>query len=299
MTACRLCRHNKVQLILSGLKTDLDETYSLKRCMRCSFVTLDPLPDEGTLGNYYRRNYWQDAQGQRSKYLNIFLSMRMKPIISELKALIPKNGHVLDWGTGDGFLVKLLNDSGLNAFGIDPYSSAGDDKTVFKATIHNAPFPDNFFDAITGFHILEHLREPLQSIQSALRLLKPKGILIIEVPNIDSLQYRLFRSMWQPLEIPFHLNHFSLSSLQYNLLDNFNLKVLKISYFSQRVSPSAFLLSMFPFFAPKMMRQKKGFYPAPIKLCYLLGQLIVYPLVLTEAALKRGAIMRLYFRKEE
>jgi hypothetical protein len=56
---------------------------------------------------------------------------------------------------------------------------------------------------------------------------------------------------------------------------------------------------MFPFFAPKMMRQKKGFYPAPIKLCYLLGQLIVYPLVLTEAALKRGAIMRLYFRKEE
>jgi len=250
------------------------------------------------LGKYYRRNYWQDDQGQCSMYLNFFLSMRIKPIISELKALIPGNGNVLDWGTGDGFLVKLLNDSGLTAFGIDPYSSASDDKTVFKATIHNAPFPDNYFHAITGFHILEHLRHPLESIRSALRLLKPEGILILEVPNIGSLQYRLFRSMWQPLEIPFHLNHFSPNSLQYNLLNNFNLKVLKISYFSQRVSPSAFLLSLFPFLAPKVMRQKKGFYPTPIKLCYLLGQLAVYPLVLTEAALKKGAIMRLYLRKE-
>jgi SAM-dependent methyltransferase len=266
--------------------------------MRCSFVTLHPLPDEDTLGKYYRHNYWQDGQGQRSKYLNFFLSMRVKPMISELKALIPRNGRVLDWGTGDGFLVKLLNDSGLTAFGIDPYSSASDDKTVFKATIHNAPFTDNYFHAITGFHILEHLRQPLESIRSALRLLKPEGILIIEVPNIDSLQYRLFRSRWQPLEIPFHLNHFNPNSLQNNLLDNFNLKILKISYFSQRVSPSAFLLSIFPFFAPKMMRLKKGFYPAPIKLCYLLGQLVVYPLVLAEAGLKHGAILRLYLRKE-
>lgn len=266
--------------------------------MRCSFVTLHPLPDEDTLGKYYRRNYWQDGQGQRSKYLNFFLSMRVKPIISELKALIPRNGRVLDWGTGDGFLVKLLNDSGLTAFGIDPYSSASDNKTVFKATIHNSPFPNNYFHAITGFHILEHLRQPLESIRSALRLLKPEGILIIEVPNIDSLQYRLFRSRWQPLEIPFHLNHFNPNSLQNNLLDNFNLKILKISYFSQRVSPSAFLLSIFPFFAPKMMRLKKGFYPAPIKLCYLLGQLVVYPLVLAEAGLKHGAILRLYLRKE-
>jgi SAM-dependent methyltransferase len=267
--------------------------------MRCSFVTLHPLPDEDTLVKYYHGNYWQDELGQRSKFLNFFLSMRVKPIISELKALIPENGNVLDWGTGDGFLVNLLNDSGLSAFGIDPYSSSSDDKIVFKATIQNAPFPDSYFHAITGFHILEHLRNPLESMRSALRLLKPKGILIIEVPNIDSLQYRLFRSMWQPLEIPFHLNHFSPNSLQYNLLDNFNLKVLKISYFSQRVSPSAFLLSLFPFFAPKSMRQKKGFYPTPIKFCYLLGQMAVYPLVLTEAALKRGGVMRLYLKKEE
>jgi SAM-dependent methyltransferase len=250
------------------------------------------------LGKYYRRNYWQDEQGQRAKLMNWFLSVRMKPIIKELKTLIPQKGHVLDWGTGDGFMVKLLNDSGLTAFGIDPYSSASDDKTVFKATINDAPFPNNYFNAITGFHILEHLRQPLESIQSALRLLKPEGIFIIEVPNIDSLQYRLFRSRWQPLEIPFHLNHFSPNSLQYNISNNFNLEILKVSHFSQRVSPSAFLLSIFPFFTPKMMRQKKGLYPTPIKLCYLLGQLMAHPFVLIEAVLKKGAIIRLYLRKK-
>jgi len=46
------------------------------------------------------------------------------------------------------------------------------------------------------------------------------------------------------------------------------------------------------------MRQIKGYYPTPIKIFYLMSQLMVYPLVLTEAALKRGAIMRLYLRKE-
>jgi SAM-dependent methyltransferase len=299
MTTCRLCGHHQTHLILSGLKTDLNETYALRRCNNCSFVSLHPIPDDDTLGKYYRRNYWQDAQGQRARLMNWFLAVRMKPIIKELKVLIPQNGHVLDWGTGDGFLVRLLRNNNLTAFGIDPYSPASDDKTIFKTTIHHAPFPHNFFDAIIGFHIFEHLREPLQSIRSAMRFLKPQGILVIEVPNIDSLQYRLFRSRWQPLEIPFHLNHFSPTSLQQNLVDNFNLKVLKISYFSHRVSPSAFLLSIFPFFTPKMMRQKKGAYPFSIKLCYLLGQLLVYPFVLAEASLKRGAIMRLYLKKEE
>ena len=297
MKTCRLCGHNKTQLILSDLKTDLNDSYTLRKCRRCSFVTIDPLPDDDTLRKYYRLNYWQDQQGQRSAYMKHFLSARLKPIIKELKALIPTNGLVLDWGTGDGFLVKLLNSSGLTAFGIDPYSSASDGKTIFKATINNAPFADNYFHAIIGFHVLEHLRQPLESMRAALRMLKPGGIFIIEVPNIDSLQYRLFRSRWQPLEIPFHLNHFNPDSLHYNLPDNLNLQILKISYFSQRVSPSAFLLSIFPFFTPKIVRQKRGFYPAPMKLCYLLGQLMVYPVVLTEAFLKRGAIMRIYLRK--
>jgi len=298
MVTCRLCNHNESHPVLSGLKTDFNETYSLLRCKRCSFVTLNPLPDEKTLGNYYRRYYWQDIRGQDSKYLNLLFTLRMRPIINDLKVMIRGKRRILDWGAGDGNLVRLLNESGFAASGIDPYSPVSNDKTIFKSTIHNTPFGDQYFDGIIGSHVLEHVRNPMESIRSALRLLKPGGIFIIEVPNIRSFQFRLFQSRWQALEIPFHLNHFNPDSLRTFLKKKFNLTVLKISFFSHRVSPSAFLLSLFPFFAPKLMRQKRGYYPTPIKIYYLLCQMAVYPLVLAEAGLKRGAIMRIYLEKE-
>jgi SAM-dependent methyltransferase len=256
------------------------------------------LPDEETLGNYYRRYYWQDNRGQDSKYLNLLFTLRMRPIINELKIMVPAKGRILDWGAGDGNLVRLLNENGFAASGIDPYSPGSNEKTIFKTTIHKAPFDDQYFDGIIGSHILEHVRNPIESIRSALRLLKPGGIFIIEVPNICSFQFRLFQSRWQPLEVPFHLNHFNPASLRTVLKKKFNLNVLKISFFSHRVSPSAFLLSLFPFFAPKLMRQKKGYYPTPIKIYYLLCQMAVYPFVLAEAGLKHGAIMRFYLTKQ-
>lgn len=298
MPSCRLCNHNEMRPLLSGLKADFHETYSLLECECCGFVTLDPLPGEKTLGGYYRRYYWQDNRGQDSKYLKTLFAIRMRPIIKELKVMCPGKRRLLDWGAGDGNLVRLLNESGFSAWGIDPHSPASRDKTIFKATIHKTPFADHYFDGIIGSHVLEHVRNPVASIRSALRLLKPNGIFIIEVPNIRSLQFRLFGSRWQPLEIPFHLNHFSPKSLQDLFINKFNFKVLKISFFSHRVSPSALLLSLFPFFTPKLMRQKRGYYPMPIKIFYLLGQMAVYPFALAEAGLKHGAIMRLYLTRK-
>lgn len=298
MDRCRLCGHKEMVTILSNLRPDFREKYSLVKCKQCSFVSLAPLPDDHVLEKYYGRDYWQKENGRAPKYLNLFFSLRMSRVVRELKRLVPANGLLLDWGAGDGSFVRLLESHGFSIYGIDFYKKFQEEKRIYKATIHNAPFPPQYFDAIVCFHVLEHLKDPIASVKSAFELLKPGGIFMAEVPNISSFQYKLFGGKWQPLEVPTHVNHFNPTSLSKIFTDNVNSEVIKMSFFSHRVSPSAFLLSIFPFFIPKLVRRKyKGRYPTFLKIFYLLFQLAAYPMVLTEAYCKRGAIIRIYLRK--
>jgi hypothetical protein len=61
--------------------------------------------------------------------------------------------------------------------------------------------------------VLEHMHEPLAALRQAYRLLQPGGWLLVTVPNIASLEYRLWGRHWVGLEPPLHLAHFSPATL--------------------------------------------------------------------------------------
>jgi len=63
------------------------------------------------------------------------------------------------------------------------------------------------------YHTLEHVYSPKKLLREAHRILKPDGILIVEVPNIDSFSARFFGKRWMPLALPLHVNHFSPATL--------------------------------------------------------------------------------------
>jgi len=69
-------------------------------------------------------------------------------------------------------------------------------------------FPHNNFDAITLFQVFEHLTDPKNTLDIVSRMIKPKGILIISFPNIDSFQSRIFKGKWLHLDPPRHLFFF-------------------------------------------------------------------------------------------
>ena len=226
MDRCRLCGQKEMATIVSNLGSDLHEEYSLRECKTCSFVTIAPLPDHQVLRRYYSRDYWHEENSHAAKHLNLLFALRMDGVVRELERLIPANSRILAWGAGDGSFVRLLDKKGFSGYGIDRYSAACDEKKIFRSTIHNTPFASQYSDCITSFHILKHLKDPVGSVKSAFNLLKPGGIFVGEVPNIPSLQYKLFREKWQPLEIPLHVNHFnpknllfiiSVSNLHYSL----------------------------------------------------------------------------------
>jgi len=285
--------------ILSDFKTRLGEVYSLKQCSVCSFMSIDPLPSAEKLGEYYSQDYWQRYDGMIGSLLTTLYRLRISGIIKDIQELVPHKGRILDWGAGDGTLVELLGKAGFDSCGLDVYSSASKQKNLVSGTIEQAPFKDECFDAVTCFHVLEHIHRPIQSIRKAFQLLKPGGLLVVEVPNIASIGFRVFKRKWYPLDVPVHLNHFSPAVMQ-RLFDTVGrAEVVRTAYFSHRHSPSSLLLSLIPAFSPPRVRAKhSGRFPIPLMMVYLLLQLVFYPFAILEALIGRGEIFRMYVRKK-
>jgi ubiquinone/menaquinone biosynthesis C-methylase UbiE len=103
------------------------------------------------------------------------------------KYIKDKSSTILDIGCRDGGLLKLFKNDGFeNLYGIDIAEEAL--KTI-KIDIHkkvcdahHLTFPNGMFDIVTIVHTLEHCERPVDVINEIHRVLKPKGLLFIEVP---------------------------------------------------------------------------------------------------------------------
>jgi len=295
---CRLCGSSEQQTILNDIITGCQDRYSLIKCQSCSFVTTDPLPSDDLLQRYYDLDYWQSGKVKSNAALGKIYQLRMQSVVSFIQKNSSDDSKVLDWGCGDGAFINLLRAAGCHCFGIDAYKIESKDPCIFDTTIEEANFPDEFFDMITCFHVLEHLADPLNSIKRALRLVKTGGMVMVEVPNLDSIGFRIFRRSWQPLEVPTHLNHFTPATLHKLFESAGKIQIVKTEFFSHRISPSALVLSGFPLLAPRRMRKKyKGRYPLPLLSLYFLLQLLAYPLAAAETLLGHGEIVRMTVRK--
>jgi len=70
-------------------------------------------------------------------------------------------------------------------------------------------FDDKQYDAITLWHVLEHLPDTHKHIERLKKMLKPEGILIIAVPNFKSYDAKYYGQYWAAYDVPRHLYHFS------------------------------------------------------------------------------------------
>ena len=130
-------------------------------------------------------------------------------------------GSILDVGCSSGGFLNTLKNDGWDLYGIEMEPATAEKARattgahVFVGDVAHAPFPDEHFDVITCFDILEHVYDPWQLLTRARAWLKPGGILYTVLPNIESWESRLLGSYWYGLELPRHLFHFSPASLRH------------------------------------------------------------------------------------
>jgi SAM-dependent methyltransferase len=130
--------------------------------------------------------------------------------------------RALDVGCGTGILLERLARLGWEPWGLEPNADAAataarrlglDQSRILPSSVEEAQLPAGTFDLLTMSHVLEHLRDPLQALKRVRQWLRPDASVRIWVPNIGSLESRLFGRRWHGLDVPRHLQHYEPSTL--------------------------------------------------------------------------------------
>lgn len=161
-------------------------------CVACGLVFSNPMPVAAALDAFYARDYRREYQkAVTPKPRHIMRAFRIaKHRLEGLKPYLPKSGRVLDLGAGGGEWVHSLVTAGYKAEGVEPnvgfaeYAISEYGHPIAVAPLEAAAIEAGSYDAITAFHVLEHLRDPGAALDRIHALLTPKGKLIVEVPDI-------------------------------------------------------------------------------------------------------------------
>ncbi len=115
------------------------------------------------------------------------------------KHLSIKDARVLDIGCGGGLFLSLLKQAGANVVGIELSDSrAYYAAAKYRVEIHKQPIESDFwqkgytdhFDAVTLWDVIEHVNYPARTLQCAVNVLKPGGLLLIDTPCRDSFYHQ-------------------------------------------------------------------------------------------------------------
>ena len=139
---------------------------------------------------------------------------------------------ILDYGCGAGEFVKFIENE-YTTFGFEPNENARNfakqksEKTIFISNPELTEIENESLDAITLWHVFEHIEEREKYLKIFHEKLKPNGLLIIAVPNHTSYDGKKYKEFWAAYDVPRHIWHFSKSGME-KLMNNENWKIRKI-----------------------------------------------------------------------
>jgi len=196
--------------------------YAILECGTCGLAFTGNAAPPETAANFYRDGYYARATAYAE-------SLRQKTGTADrehlervrwVSRLAPgKGGRVLDVGCASGSLLCAFRRAGWHCSGIEPSRemaarariAAGCD--VLESTLEACGLPPQHFDAVTAVHVLEHSPDPRRFLDCCFRLLKERGVLLVEVPDFGSRRARLQGNAWTALYPDTHCYHFTAGSL--------------------------------------------------------------------------------------
>jgi SAM-dependent methyltransferase len=225
MRSCPLCGTTKARPLLTTDRTSRHgEAYVVVTCAACGLRFTRPLPDEQEIATLYPESFYGSRTPRRLSWdalRGVLHPVVLRERRAPLAGRVP--GRVLDVGCGDGDFLASLRDAGWEVAGVEISPAAcararAKGIEVHQGDLMTAAFPSGRFDAVTFWHVLEHLPEPRRELREARRILRPGGVLVAEVPDADSVTFRVCRERWHGLDVPRHLQHFDRGTVRQLLL---------------------------------------------------------------------------------
>ncbi|MBW2201937.1 MAG: class I SAM-dependent methyltransferase [Deltaproteobacteria bacterium] len=207
---CMLCNTSDFRVIHQK------KQWQYRRCLNCDLVSLYPRPTP----REFRDNYDQYLP-MGSADIREWKKM-MQPVVDKSADLIESQsktgkGKLLDIGCGYGFFLEEMALRGWQVQGLEisrtgrQYARNQLNLEVYSEPLENLVFPENAFDVVTLFYVIEHVLEPLALLKAVKRILKPGGFVLLRWPHTTPI-VRILGPLARKLDLyhtPYHIHDFS------------------------------------------------------------------------------------------
>jgi SAM-dependent methyltransferase len=222
---CPVCGSAALQPVLEAKDfTVTGERFGIWECSACSGRFTQDVPDESHIWKYYRSREYISHSNTREGLVNRLYHLARNFSMRQKQHWIRRHtgktaGSILDIGCGTGTFLHAMKKAGWQVTGIEPEETAreGACKLYGLDPLPAAELftlPPGSFDAITLWHVLEHVHALHDYLKQIRLLLRPKGTLFLALPNFTSPDAQYYGEYWAAYDVPRHLYHFSPASIE-------------------------------------------------------------------------------------
>jgi 2-polyprenyl-3-methyl-5-hydroxy-6-metoxy-1,4-benzoquinol methylase len=235
---CPVCKSTNLQDSFSAIDyTVSKEKFTIIHCKDCTHKFTQNVATQNEIGKYYQsENYVSHSDTQEGFVNKMYHAVRKRTLLRKKKLVEfetkKQHGKILDLGCGTGAFLATMKAAGWKYTGLEPDDAAR--KKAFE--LHNINpqpsheifnLPHNNYDAITMWHVLEHVHQLQEYMTQMKSMLTLNGLIFIAVPNYTSYDAQHYGEHWAALDVPRHLYHFSPASMK-KLVEKHGLSIKKI-----------------------------------------------------------------------
>lgn len=219
---CPWCNSEKTQTYI-WVKDEFltKEEFQIQECLNCGLLFTEPRPPKDKIGDYYKsEEYYSHQENKKGFIPKLYESIKAINLKNKYKIAIngKSAGKLLDIGCGVGDFIHTAEEQGWQCTGVEPSQDAkAIAKKRIKAEILSSEdleqIPNETFDVITMWHVLEHVDDLKWQMAQLQRLIKKGGRIVIALPNYKSYDATFYKEKWAAYDVPRHLNHFNKDTL--------------------------------------------------------------------------------------
>lgn len=215
----------------------LKNGYNIYRCDDCNLMFVHPQPSRDELlriydnSYFWRGNKYLKMNKTESRSRNLDNDKQKINIIKKYK----ETGRLLDVGCAMGGFLYLARQEGFDVTGVEVSTFCTNFiKNKLGIEVHNvdllsARLPSGTYDVVTLWDVIEHLRNPVETVNEIHRILRPGGILCFSTGDVNSFYARIMGRFWHLLTPPQHLFYFTPKSIR-KMLDRCGFVVNQITH---------------------------------------------------------------------